>query len=219
MGSEMVCFGTLTNIPFPQLRNTAPRALPWPVASSPPQSRHLHVLTQLSYVSISSCAECAACPATTTITIVSRIRCTAMKLCLSHGHGMKSECLFRGSRGGHWKTRTRTTCSKLNACVRVSKPDFCNWNEDCSVSMALDTCCPVTACMSSNTRGSADAHTGCHTLYKFVVHCKIQCTVREIRTAERQFQSPHTAFDSRREASRFTWSSHRRKPPSSQNIQ
>ena len=52
MGSDM-SFETLTNIPFLQLRNAAPRVLPWSVVSSSLQSRYLHVLTQLSHVSIS----------------------------------------------------------------------------------------------------------------------------------------------------------------------
>ena len=131
MGSEMVFFGTLTNIPLPQLRNVAPRALPEPVVSSPPQSRHLHFLTLLSYVSNSSCAECAACPATTTITIVSRISGTARtdpwncvyRMVLGWNRNVCFEAL---APGGHWKTRTRTPCTKLNACVRVSTPDICH---------------------------------------------------------------------------------------------
>ena len=116
------------------------------------------------------------------------------------------------------KNKDQDTVFKTE-CVRVSKPDVCNWNEDCSVSMALDTCCHVTACMSSNTRGSADAHAGCHTLYKFVVHCKIQSTVWDIRTAEWKFQAPHAASDSWGESSPFTWSSHWRKPSSSEYIE
>ena len=106
MGSEMVCFGTLTNIPFPQLRNTAPRALPWPVASSPPQSRYLHVLTQLSHVSISLLVRSALRvqlrpPSRMSAESQALATTRPMKLCLSHGHGLKSECLFQGSRGEH----------------------------------------------------------------------------------------------------------------------
>ena len=114
-----------------------------------------------------------------------------------------SACFEALASGGHCKTTTRTQCAKLNACVRVSTPNVCYWKEDWSVSMTLDTCWSQLACLWTQTRcGMLGIELCSNSLFL----CEVQCAVREIRTAERQFQAPHTASDSRRESSRFAWS-------------
>ena len=222
MGSEM-SFETLTNIPLPQLRNAAPWVLSWPVVSSPLQSRYLHVLTQLSYVSISSCAECAACPATTTITNVCRIWGTATtdpwncvyRIVMGWN---PNACFETLAPGWYWQTTTRTPLAKLNAwvgayakCLQLIRRLL---SFDGVGHVLLRHILLFHGHKSSTRCGMLGATLCTNSLFL----CEAQSTVREIRTAERLFQAPHAAFNSRREASRFTWSCHRRKP-SSQNIQ
>ena len=65
----------------------------------------------------------------------------------------------------------------------------------------------VTTCMPLDTRGSTRCDIlGAKLCANSLFLCDVQCAVRKIRTAERQFQAPHIASDSRRESSRSTWS-------------
>ena len=95
-----------------------------------PQSLDLHVLTQLSDVSISSCADCAACPATTIFASVSRISDTDItgttdpwNLWWLHNHGVKSECLFRVPRVQRTLTKTDQDTVCKTECVRTDESD------------------------------------------------------------------------------------------------
>ena len=133
-----------------------------------------------------------------------------MKLCLSHGNGMKSECLFRGSRA--WRTlknKDQDTVCKTE-CVRA-----CEHARRLPLIRRLvrfDGVGHMLLRHNLHVLGHKRFHQmrilGAALCANSLFICKIQSTVWEIRTAERQFHAPHAASDSRRESSPFTWSSH-----------
>ena len=171
VGLEMVFFGALTNIPFPQLRNAAPPTLPLAcrIVTTPESS--------------SSCSD----PAFSRFdSFLCGVRCVStydhlheclqdlkhwhhrhMKLCVSHGHGMKSESLFRDSRVW-WALTTNdqdTVCK--TECVRACEHAKRLLLKRRLVRLDDVGHVLVTTCMSLDSNQMR--HTECQIVCKFVV--------------------------------------------------